>query len=166
MENYIVINGKKAELTEEQLKALGIEVEKDDPFERVECGDKDYYYYYISEAGDIEDTFDISSNFDNRVYSIANYCTDKTLMEQRALHETLNRLLWRYSMQHGGDEMCDTSDKYCIHYYADNKKYGVLAQRGWIYYLGELYFNSKEIANNAIEEIVKPFMEQHPEFVW
>lgn len=27
-ENYIVINGKKAELTEEQLKALGIEPEK------------------------------------------------------------------------------------------------------------------------------------------
>ena len=28
-ENYIVINGKKAELTEEQLKQLGIEVGKD-----------------------------------------------------------------------------------------------------------------------------------------
>lgn len=28
MENYIVINGKKAELTEEQLKQLGINVEE------------------------------------------------------------------------------------------------------------------------------------------
>ena len=28
MENYIVINGKKAELTDEQLKQLGIESEK------------------------------------------------------------------------------------------------------------------------------------------
>ena len=27
-ENYIVINGKKAELTDEQLKQLGIEVNK------------------------------------------------------------------------------------------------------------------------------------------
>ena len=33
MENYIVINGKKAELTEEQLEKLGIEV-KDDCFKR------------------------------------------------------------------------------------------------------------------------------------
>lgn len=31
MENYIVINGKKAELTEEQLVALGIEIKKNDP---------------------------------------------------------------------------------------------------------------------------------------
>lgn len=44
-ENYIVINGKKAELTEEQLKQLGIEPEKKrkNPFERV-TGEK---YYYI-----------------------------------------------------------------------------------------------------------------------
>ncbi len=28
MENYIVINGKKFELTEEQLQALGIEIKK------------------------------------------------------------------------------------------------------------------------------------------
>lgn len=32
MENYIVINGKKAELTEEQLKQLGIEIEKKQSF--------------------------------------------------------------------------------------------------------------------------------------
>ena len=32
-ENYIVINGKKAELTNEQLKMLGIEVRKN-PFDR------------------------------------------------------------------------------------------------------------------------------------
>jgi len=32
--NYIVINGKKSELTEEQLKLLGIETRKN-PFERV-----------------------------------------------------------------------------------------------------------------------------------
>lgn len=36
MENYIVINGKKAELTEKQLKQLGINVEvnKETPFTR------------------------------------------------------------------------------------------------------------------------------------
>ena len=38
-ENYIVINGKKAELTVEQIKALGIEVRKS-PFERA-CKGKD-----------------------------------------------------------------------------------------------------------------------------
>lgn len=165
MENYIVINGKKAELTEEQLKALGIEVEKDDPFKRVECGDKDYYY--ISEAGDIEDTFDTSSNFDNRVYSIANYCTDKTLMEQRALHEILNRLLWRYSMQHGRDKLIIGSDrKFCIYFDVPNNEWKTSQVCLTYAYPGEIYFPTREIAINAIEEIIKPFMEQHPEFVW
>ena len=36
MTNYICINGQKAELTEEQLKALGIELPKANPFERKE----------------------------------------------------------------------------------------------------------------------------------
>lgn len=35
-ENYLVINGKKMDLTEKQLKQLGIETRKN-PFERVEC---------------------------------------------------------------------------------------------------------------------------------
>ena len=37
MDNYIVINGKKAELTEEQLEKLGIKVEKkrNNPFDNI-----------------------------------------------------------------------------------------------------------------------------------
>ena len=34
MTNYICINGKKAELTEEQLKLLGIELPNESPFAR------------------------------------------------------------------------------------------------------------------------------------
>ena len=43
-ENYIVINGKKAELTNEQMEILGIKVRKN-PFERVS---KNESYYNIS----------------------------------------------------------------------------------------------------------------------
>ena len=39
MENYIVINGKRTELTEEQLKELGLIMEKKSPFERVKQGE-------------------------------------------------------------------------------------------------------------------------------
>lgn len=42
-ENYIVINGKKIELTEEQLKQLGIEVRKN-PFNRAHSAES----YFIS----------------------------------------------------------------------------------------------------------------------
>ena len=29
-----------------------------------------------------------------------------------------------------------------------------------------VYFYSREIAGKAIDEIIKPFMKEHPEFVW
>lgn len=49
MDNYICINGKKAELTEEQIKALGIELPKT-PFSRTSVGGE---YFYISSDGNI-----------------------------------------------------------------------------------------------------------------
>ena len=51
MDNYIVINGKKAELTEEQLKALGIEIKKkrNNPFNsELKYEDE---YFIIDEQG-------------------------------------------------------------------------------------------------------------------
>ena len=46
-DNYAVINGKKIELTGEQIKALEFEVRKN-PFERVAV---DNMYYFISHFG-------------------------------------------------------------------------------------------------------------------
>ena len=99
MENYICINGKKAELTEEQLKALGIELPKVNPFERVK---KTTPFYFITAKGKAEYGVELNDYHCSELYNVANYCTDKAIMEQRALHETLNRLLWRYAMEHGG----------------------------------------------------------------
>ncbi len=44
--NYIVINGKKANLTEDLLKALGIAVSQNNPFRRVSFEES---YYYIEQ---------------------------------------------------------------------------------------------------------------------
>ena len=60
-------------------------------------------YYYITPYGDVERNETLFSG----LLLAANCCTDMELMEQRALHETLNRLLWRYSEQHGGDREWD-----------------------------------------------------------
>lgn len=38
MNNYAVINGKRIELTDEQVKTLGVEVRKN-PFERIDRGE-------------------------------------------------------------------------------------------------------------------------------
>lgn len=167
MTNYICINGKKAELTEEQLKALGIELPKASPFNRADENECAYYIEYYGEVREI-----IESTVENytcsELHDVANYCTDKSIMEQRALHETLNRLLWRYSMEHDGDKINwddPNSTKWFIYY---NHNLGCFcAHNKWDYeYLGTVPFRMMETAEAAITEIVKPFMKAHPEFKW
>lgn len=158
-ENYIVINGKKAELTEEQLKALGIEVKKANPFKRV---NRTYPFYFITNKGKVEYGVEVKDFHCEGLFNAANYCTDKAIMEQRALHETLNRLLWRYSMEHKGDRI----DKRAWTIHKLNEKTKV----GWIHEsvasFGEVFFDTEEIATAALKEIYEPFMKEHPEFKW
>jgi hypothetical protein len=153
-ENYIVINGKRAELTEEQLKQLGIEVPKANPFARMGCNED---YYFIDDEGEICKTCDTVFEFDNNRFEVANYCTDKAIMEQRALHETLNRLLWRYSMEHGG-----TGAPVICYSKMENKFKTQLTCSNYF----EPSFVSTQTAEAAIKEIVKPFMAAHPNFKW
>ena len=100
-------------------------------------------------------------------FAVGNYCTDKELMEQRALHVILNQQLWRYSMQHGGREIKygTPQPKYFILWHGQQTN---LQVETWYQScsLSVIYFHTKETAEAAIEEIVKPFMEQHPEFRW
>lgn len=162
MENYIVINGKKVELTEEQFKKLGIEV-KYTPFEKeIGCD-----YYYIDSTGTLSAGVDCNDKYDYDYYNIANYCKDIKIMEQRALHETLNRLLWRFSMQNGGNKIDwkNTSQfKWRIYFDYFMNKFCTVN----VAFIKDNcpYFISKELAKQAIEEIIKPFMKEHPEFVW
>jgi hypothetical protein len=164
MTNYICINGKKAELTEEQMKALGIELPKVNPFKRVEMNKP---FYRLGYDGDVYIEYERCSNLTNDMFNVANYCTDKAIMEQRALHETLNRLLWRYSMEHGGDKIDwdNVSDKWTIYYDNDINKYKATCWQT-IHYFGNIYFLTENIALAAIKEIIEPFMKAHPDFKW
>lgn len=161
-ENYIVINGKKAELTPEQLKALGLETETN-PFERVK---RNGTYYAIAGTGKVGVWNDYRDLTDDNCYNVGNYCTDKEILQQRAYVETLNRLLWRYSMEHKGNEM-DWNNNYTDKHYV---YYDHLLHRWSTQYnnhlekFGSPYFLTREIAKNAIKEIVEPFMAEHPDF--
>ncbi|MBO5715566.1 MAG: hypothetical protein J6S23_04130 [Clostridia bacterium] len=161
MENYLMLNGKRIDLTAEQIETLVGKKEKD-PFERVE-GET---FFYIDVDGCVEADEDCLTSFDNDYYAAGNYCTDKELMEQRALHVILNQLLWRYSMQHGGREI-DCLNNEIPAWYIRNEV-GVLYAADWCGNcgIGEIAFRSEEAADAAIEKIVNPFMEKHPEFRW
>lgn len=156
MTNYICINGKKAELTEEQMKALGIELPKASPFERAKKGTK---YFSIVQDGTVDWHYENMDAFDKEYFNAANYCTDESLMEQRALYEILNRLLWRYSMEHDGDKIKENC------YGGIKCRNGVFESfTAYGHSVGRVQFYDEQIAENAIEQIIKPFMEAHPEF--
>ena len=158
-----MLNGKRVDLTDEQLEKLGIKVEKDN-FKRKISG----YYYCITEKGNVERVQDINLPINKKCYNVANYCLDEKVMQQRALHETLDRMLWRFSMKNDGDKInwnIYGNAKYHLYFDYNNKEISINENR-YFKTIGCPYFNTEEIAQRAIDEIVKPFMKEHPEFVW
>ena len=160
MENKIVIDGKEYELSAGLVETIKAEVaaqeKAENPFARMRSDD----YYFITAEGCVCTGCETGMIADDERYEAANYCRDKKLMEQRALHETLNRLLWRYSEGRGGGEK---RGGYFI--YRSNMED---MRVGHCTYAtcGDVYFRKKEVAEAAIEEVVKPFLAAHPEFVW
>lgn len=163
MENYIMLNGKKIPLTEEQIKLIQAEEVKKSPFDRADKGET---YYYINYLFNVNDDEECRVGYDDDCYRCANYCTDESIMKQHALHMLLNNLLWRYSMTHGGDKMLferTTDSQQCIGYDNYNKDF-YHYDSAYTKFTGTVYFIDAKTAKAAIEEIVKPFIEAHPEY--
>lgn len=165
-ENYIVINGKKIELTEEQLKQLGIEPEKKrkNPLERVA---KTEMYCYIDSFNEVHCIADEADQSDDMSFECSNYFNDETFAKQVALHQLLYRKLLKYAY----DNECEDTAEWD----GNNKhwavRYDYACGMFTTYYQNahgaqEVYFSSKEGAERAIKEVVEPFMKEHPEFVW
>ena len=114
MDNYIVINGKKVELTEEQLKALGIEVKKkrNNPFNsKLKYEDK---YFIIDEQG--VKTFFYVPIIGEYLLNKGNCFNNEDFANQVYLHELLNRKLLKYAW----DNECEDNQKWngaIKHYY-------------------------------------------------
>lgn len=171
MENYIMLDGRKFEIDEKSSMLLRAVVgeqkeEKKSPFERVRS--RNSTYFFINDWGCVEEEFDDDIAEDMLRHEVANYCTDKALMVQRTLHEALNRLLWRFSLENGGDGEWNGND---AHYYitfqsgVGEKKLRVDWTSQWRHQ-GTVFFSSRCVAERAIGEIVKPFITEHPDFVW
>lgn len=165
-ENYIVINGKKSELTEEQLKALGIEVgtKRKNPFEEVVRFED---YYFVEKNNEVHAYMKTDSSVDNQMYTSANYFNDKAFAEQVALHQLLYRKLLKFAYDNECEDTAEwdgENQHWCIYYGNSRKRFDTtwhdLAQYSYV------YFSTREGARRAIEEVVEPFMKEHPEFVW
>lgn len=162
MDNYAVINGKRVELTDEQVKAMGIETRKN-PFARVEEGCNYYRIAQTGRVGSFEENFDV---IDNSIYEAANYFNDESFAEQVALHQLLYRKLLKFAYGIGCEdtEWDGANDHWRILYCKNDDDFGVLNMKA----VKDLtvYFSTKEGASRAINEVIRPFMKEHPDFVW
>ena len=161
-ENYLIIEGIKVPLTNEQvamIKGTGaLKSKEKSPFSRVE---KNNPYWLIDIDGTITQTYEHGYEADDEQFSCANYCSDKELIEERAIREELSRLLWRFSMENGGENV-DWKDfsqiKYSIRiYFDDNGFKWEISHNITSKYLNEVYFVNEDTARRAIREIVEPF---------
>lgn len=163
MENYVVLDGQRFELNDLQVESLknGVGVFVD--FMRTSA-----QYYYINSIGEVVSGCDRDYQIDLARYDEANYCHNVELLRQRALHEKLDRLLWRASISAGENKNNWVScDDYNLHWYI------YLSNKGDFYIDNrseakhhEIYFPTEDSAKFALENIVKPFVVEHPEFIW
>ena len=162
-DNYAVINGKKIELTEKHLKALGVETQKN-PFKRVAAEE---YYYCIESVRGIGRFQDRRDSFDNNICFKSNYFNAKEFAKQVALHQLLYRKLLKFAYDNGFEDAAKwdgVNPHWHIIYNRVNDVFITmkkLASKDFT-----VYFSTEEGAERAIEEVVKPFVKEYPEFVW
>lgn len=160
----LTIDGKEVQLTDEQLKMLGIEPEKKNPFNRVGNGDR---FFAIDNMNGIQTCTEMSYGRDEAYYKGINYFNDKQFAKQIALHQLLYRKLLRFAYDNECEDTAewDGSNKHwAVRYnYAGGARTAYYqSSRG----AQEVYFSSEDATKRAIEEVVKPFVKEHPEFVW
>ena len=122
-------------------------------------------YYTISEDGAITEYLLLSDSADMIFINNYNACTNKTYMEKLAKRQLLERMLWQYSWQHGGREIeCNNSlAKFYIYYNLCVDKWETSYQEAYLPICP--YFKSREIAQNAIKEVIIPFEEKHGKYI-
>lgn len=179
----LTIDGKEIPLAEEQVKLLGIEIEekRKNPFKRVGKAGT----YFFADTSYATPYCDRDGDVDNELFNAANYFNDEAFAKQVALHQLLYRKLlkfaydnecedtaeWNGMSKPTYDNTCDNTAEwsrknqhYSIRYSYENGDFVMFCQyddKGQ-----DVYFSSESDAERAINEVIKPFMKEHPDFVW
>lgn len=161
-ENYIVINGKRAELTEEQMKQLGIEVEGNKRWR----ASRQKEYWFMSSGGAVETKLDYYNSYDDLRYYSHNYFKTKEEAEIYARVLETEMLLKRYADEHNGE-----FGKYKYDFYTTNEIGSVLVGNvsdSYIYsfYSRAIWFSSNDIALNAVKEIGEERIKEYLTYEW
>ena len=128
------------------------------PFDRVNNNE----LYYLLDSDDIvTEIIEENEAFDDKQYGCSNYFNDKKFAEQVMLHQLLYRKLLKFKFERDNPI---TRDRYF--YISKDKSVRVEISDFKNKNCNCVYFNSLATANLAIEDIVKPFLKDHPDFIW
>ena len=130
---------------------------KDNPFE-LQSGDT---FYWVAHNGEIENTYFLAnSNSDIRTVKFGNACKDEDYMKKRAKEIRLYNLLsnFAYQVNEGWEPDWENINQYKWFVYRSNSSHV------WrtAYYcemqcVNEVYFQTQELAQRAIDDIILPF---------
>ena len=123
--------------------------EMKNPYKQAGYGEKYHYIWGFS----LNSNTDLNYEIDNKLFLTANYFNNKEYARYIAFKETLMRRMDRFAWEHNAKVInWDDSDsaKYCIKFSDAHNKFIIEWSRS--YQLNDIYFTSKEIAAQAIEE--------------
>lgn len=106
------------------------------------------------------------SPYEEKTYDAVNYFIDEQFAQQVALHQLLYRKLLKFAYENDCEdrEWGTTHEHWRIYYATDNDTFDIDTNDAFKYQ--GVYFSTREGAERAIEEVIKPFIKEHPEFVW
>lgn len=158
----LTVDGKEVQLTEEQLKLLGFGV-RQNPFNRVATG---AVYYNVNEYGEVVSYIENTDYTDQYLYDQVNYFNGEALAQQVALRQLLYRKLLKFAYENDCEdrEWGTKHEHWRIYYDTDSDKFDIDVNDAFKYQ--GVYFSTSRGAERAIDEVIKPFIKEHPEFVW
>lgn len=162
-ETKINIDGVDVRLPKEVVEKLkNDELDNGNPYNRTFKGEKYYSYgtYHIFDTHIEDGSEDAEDSF-----TVGNYCRSYSIEVNDVMLIMLNRLLKRFTCDNGWNHLYETSRKrtelnlFKIVFEFDTLK--VVQEAPFFYEINTVYFLSADIANRAIQEVVKPFIEKH-----
>ena len=135
-------------VSEEELAKLTEKKKKKTGYERLKYGD---VYYAVYASGAVEREVETNNCVHDTYYKGANYYTDHTLAENNARADKLMRQLRRFAAENCEEVEWDTKNThYCITYDYSSKKF-FINEKLWYRDIGQIYFDTKENAQKAID---------------
>lgn len=154
MQVELKVNDKsvRVEMTEEQLKELGLIEEQRTGYERVKKGEM---YYLVDIYNNIMRVTEDNDQGDKQCYSTGNYYSDKIISENNARADRLLRQLRQWQAQNDkAISISDWKNNNILKYYID---YDCFNDQPFVTYAiryrcpNTIYFTSEEKAEEAIE---------------